>query len=271
MKKWLIIAGALVVVVVVAAVFFGLSKIGPMIKAAVNTYGPGITRTEVRLGDVRVSIFSGEAKLSDFFLGNPQGFKSPQAMKVGSIFVDVDETSLTGDTIVIDRIEIVRPELTYEKAAGTDNFQTIMNNLKGTTGGGTAAKKPAEDRGAGKKLLIRELVVREGKVDLAMAALAGKTVTADLPEIHLKDLGKRTGGATPAETVNEVLTALYGKITGPAVTEAFTKGLKDLGVTAEALGKDASRIAGSVGKEAGKAAGSVGGKATEKVKGLFGR
>ena len=85
----------------------GLSNLGPVIKSAVNTYGPEITKTDVRLGDVKVSLFSAEAQLKDFYLGNPKGFKSPQAMKVRSIKMDVNEKSITTDTIVVDRIEVV--------------------------------------------------------------------------------------------------------------------------------------------------------------------
>jgi hypothetical protein len=120
-------------------------------------------------------------------------------------------------------------------------------------------------------LLIRELSITGGKVTLAMAALAGKTVSTDLPDIHLKDLGKRTGGASPAEVFNDVFVALYGKVTSPSVTQAFNKGLQDLGVTAEALGKAASHLAGSVSGEAATAGGSAAGKAAEKVKGLLGQ
>ncbi len=157
-KKWLIISAAVFVVVIVLDLF-GLSKIGPLIKTVVNTHGPQITKTDVRLGDVSVSIFSGEAKLKDFLLGNPKGFNAPQAMKVGSIYVNVDEKSLTKDTIVIDKIEVVRPEMTYEKAGGTDNFQTILNNVKSATGSATTAKKPPGEKGAGKKLLIRDFIL----------------------------------------------------------------------------------------------------------------
>jgi len=47
------------VVVVVVFLVVGISNIGPIIKKAVNTYGPDITKTAVRLGDVDVSVFSG--------------------------------------------------------------------------------------------------------------------------------------------------------------------------------------------------------------------
>jgi uncharacterized protein involved in outer membrane biogenesis len=258
-KKWVIIAAAVFVVVIIL-VLLGLSKIGPLIKAAVNTYGPKITKTEVRLGDVGVSIFSGEAKLKDFLLGNPKGFNAPQAMKVGSIYVSVDEKSLTKDTIVINKIEVVRPEITYEKAGGTDNFQTILNNVKSAIGPATASKKPAEEKGDGKKLLIRDFILKEGKVNLTMTGLAGKTVGTSLPDIRLKDIGKSQGGTSPAEAFKEVFAALYKEITSPAVTDALKKGLKDIGFSTEALGGEAE-----------KAVGSAGGEATKKLKGLFGK
>jgi hypothetical protein len=90
MKKWRIIAVTLIAIVI-ALVAAGLSKLGPTIKTAVNTYGPKITKTEVHIDEVSISIFSGQAKLKNFFFGNTAGFKSPYAMKVGSIYIDVNE------------------------------------------------------------------------------------------------------------------------------------------------------------------------------------
>ena len=105
MKKLLLIGGVVVIIIVVLVVL-GISKLGPIIKTAVNTYGPKITKTEVSLSDVGISIFTGETKLKGFRLGNPKGFKTPNAVSVGSIYVDVDEKSLTGDTIIIDNFII---------------------------------------------------------------------------------------------------------------------------------------------------------------------
>ena len=62
MKKWVLIGIGLLVIVVIVLVV-GISNLGPIIKKAVNTYGPKITKTEVRLGDVDVSLFSAKARL----------------------------------------------------------------------------------------------------------------------------------------------------------------------------------------------------------------
>lgn len=258
MKKWLYIVGGLLVIVV-AVVIFGLSKLGPIIKNAVNTYGPKITKTDVRLDDVGISILSGEAKLKNLYLGNPKGFKSPQAMRVKSVYVDVDEKSITGDTIIIDKVEVVGPEITYEKTGRTDNFKTILNNVKSGARASKSSKNQAAKEGEGKKLMIRNFIIKDGEVDLNMSVYGGSSLSASasLPDIHLKDVGKKKGGATPEEVFNIVFAELYKRITSPAVTTELNKQAKALASQALEGGK--------VGKEeVGKAAGDT-------VKSLFGK
>lgn len=256
MKKLILLGICGIVVVVLIVLVVGVSNLGPIIKTAINTYGPEITKTEVHLEDVKVSLLSGEAKLENFLLGNPEGFKSSQAMKVGSVLVNVDERTLAEDTIVIDRIEIVRPEITYEKKRGTDNFKAIQSNVTKTVKSGRPSKARAEKEGDSKKIVIRNFIVRGGKVNLVMSGLGGQSVTASLPDIHLKDVGKETGGASPAEAAQEIFAALYEKIASPAVAGTLNKGLRDLGSTIEAAREGAQKELGGV---------------TDKVKGLFGK
>ncbi len=266
MKKWILIGGGVVILITVFLVV-GISNLGPIIKGAVNTYGPRITKTEVRLADVDVSIFSGEANLKDFYLGNPKGFKSPKAISVGLIHVDIDEGSVTGETIIIDKIEVVRPEVTYEKVRGTDNFRTILNNVKKTVGSGEPAKNQHEEEGEGRKILIRDFILRDGKVNLAMSVFAGKTVSASLPDIHLKDIGKKKNGTSPAEAFEEVFAALYEKIISPAVIDTLNQGLQALGSNIGTEGDSAKKQLETAGEGAKKEVEAV----TNKVKGLFGK
>ncbi len=230
MKK-LLIAGVVVVVVVVAFVILTLSNLGPIVKKTVNTVGPKITKTDVKVSDVSLSIFSGEAKIKNFLLGNPKGFKSAQAMSVGSIYVDIDEKSITQNPIVINKIEIIAPQITYEKIAGSDNFQTLLKNVQGSAKAEkkAAPKSEAADSKQGKKIVINEVIIKDGKVNLTMAALAGKEITAPLPDIHLKDIGKEKQGATPAEAFEQIFASLYKSISADSVTAVLNDGLKQLG------------------------------------------
>lgn len=256
MKKWIFIGGAGVILIIIIVVIVGLSNLGPMIKNAVNTYGPEITKTEVQLGDVSVSLFSAKAELKHFLLGNPTGFKSQDAMNVGAIYVDVDEGSLTGDIITIDRIEVVSPEITYEKMRGTDNFQTILNNVKKAIGADKPSKKEPQKADGEKKIIIRDFIVRDGKVNLALTMLGGKGISAPLPDIHLKNIGQKKGGASPAEIFKEIFEELHQKITSPSVTDTLNKGLKSLGKSIETIEESAKKEMKTVG---------------EKVKGLLGK
>ncbi len=268
MKKFFLIGGAFVIIIIIVLVF-GLSNLGPIIKKAVNTYGPQITKTDVSLDDVDISLFTAEAKLKDLLLGNPKGFKSAQAMKVKSIRVKIDKKSLTKDTIIIDSIEVIAPDITYEKISGTDNFRTILDNVNKSTGADKAKKeksegqKEGEDKkeGEGKKLLIRNFIVKDGKVNFSTSLLGNRTISANLPDIHLKNIGEKKGGATPAEAVKEIFKSLYAKITSPAVTDVFKNGLKNLTGGAKAAVDKAKELGGSAG-EGVKAA-------SDKLKGMF--
>ena len=269
MKKWILLGGGVLVAVIIIVLVVGVSNLGPMIKNAVNTYGPEMTKTEVRLGDVGVSLLSAEAELKDFLLGNPEGFKSLQAMRVKSIHLNVDEKSITKNTIIIDKIDVVAPEITYEKIRGTDNFQTIMNNVKKSIGADKTTAPPAEKgkKTEGKKILIKNFIVRDGKVNLAMAVLGENPLSADLPDIHLKNLGQKKGGATPAEAFKEIFVALYTKITSPAVTDVLNKGLKKLTTDTQAVTQKTKKQLEDAGQSAKDEV-----KATaDKLKGIFGK
>jgi len=264
MKK-IIFTGSVVIIFIILILVIGISNIGPLIKKAVNSYGPGITKTELHVEDVSVSIFSGEARLKEFYMGNPRGFKSPEAMRVGSVFVDVEEKSLIEDTIIIDRIEVVRPEITYEKVEGTDNFKTIIDNIKKSAGAGKASKDRSEEAGKGKKILIRDFIVKDGKVTLASSLLAGKSISAPLPDIHLKNLGGEKEGASPDEMFKEILTAVYEKITSNAVTDFLNKELKTLEMSLEEAGEGAKKQLKAVEEDAKEELEKV----SEKLKGLL--
>jgi hypothetical protein len=122
MKKLIIAAGMLTTAFIITAVIL-VVRLDSLITMAINTYGPEITGTEVRTGDVRVSFLSGEATVKNFLLGDPKGFRSAHAMKAASISVDLELGSLLGDTIVVKRIEVVQPDVIYEKRGGTDNLK----------------------------------------------------------------------------------------------------------------------------------------------------
>ena len=265
MKKWILISIGIIIIVIAVTLFLGISNLGPIITNALNTYGPDITKTEVHLRSADVSIFSAEVDLRDFYLGNPKGFKSPKAMSVGSIRVNVDESTFTKDTIIIDSIQVLAPEIIYEKVGNTDNFKAILNNVKkrAKMPEKPSGEKPEKESG-GKKLLIRDLVVKDGKVNVSVAMLGEEeSVSAALPDIHLTDLGKEEGGASPAKVFERVLNLLYEQITSSAVSDILNKKLD------EVLGTSLDELEANARKELETLKGEKGEEIKEKLRSLF--
>ncbi len=249
MKKWLLIGVGGIVVLIIVALIIGLTNLGPIIKKAINTYGPGITKTKLHVDDVDVSIFSSEATIEGFFLGNPKGFSAPEAMRVDSIYVNLDKKSIASNVIVINRIVIKQPSITYERTAKGDNFQAILQNVQGP-----AKPAPKEEKvpkeGPGKKVIIKDLLITGAKVKLlaSVAGLGQKAVTASLPEIHLNDIGKKEGGESMAKAAEKILNALYTKLRSPEFANSIKEQLKALGADVQKI-EDKAKEAVSKGKQ----------------------
>lgn len=77
-----------------------------------------------------------------------------------------------------------------------------------------------------------------------------------LPDIHLKDIGKETGGATPEQAVSAVLSAVTRAATG------------SVGESVKSAGKGVTETA-SKAVESVKGATDAASKTVESVKGLF--
>ncbi|MBG0790754.1 MAG: hypothetical protein H0S80_09680 [Desulfovibrionaceae bacterium] len=268
MKKIILIGSGVVVAAIIAMIVLVVLNLGDLIKAAVEKYGPPITKTEVRLGSADISILSGSGSLENFFLGNPQGFSMPSALECGTIRVSVETDSLTTDTIVINEIYVDGPVVSYEKKGSTDNFQTIVNNINKTVAGERKADKAAEDKtatetGSEKKIVINDFIVKNGKINVGGSLLkvfGDKGMGIALPDIHLKDIGKDKE-TTPAEAFSQILAEMTGDVSG-SVTQFGKELQKQLGKAVEGAGKALEDAA----KGAGEGADSVGGA----IKGLFG-
>ena len=251
MKKVLI--GVVVVIVLVAAgIYWFASNLDSFVKTAVEEYGSKATKTKVTLDSVKLSLTEGKGTLAGLTMGNPEGFKSDNAMTLGEISVALDTASLGSDTIVIKEIDVGAPKVTYELGPGGSNFDVIRKNVDAYAGGAGGSGGGGSSEG-GKKLVIENLYIRDGKVNVSAAALAGKSVGAPLPTIHLKDIGKDSGGATPAEVADKVIKAISSgatKAVGTLDLDKLTGGAT--GAAKGVIEKGKEGVGGTLNKLLGK-------------------
>ena len=210
-KKLLTTFLILVFIAAVAIYFLGSGILNKSIKTGVETFGPKITQTSVTLDDVKLSILSGDGQLSGLYVGNPEGFSSEHIFALGKIEVDMDAGSLFSDEIVINKIYIKEPQISYEKTLKTSNLKELLRNIEESTGSDetTETETPKDDEAAtGKDVLIKEFIIEQPKAFLGIIGL-GATVT--LPSIELTNIS--SSEKKIAETVlKQVIAKLFENI-----------------------------------------------------------
>jgi hypothetical protein len=228
-SKILITLGILAVIAA-AGLFFLFSRLDRIVAAAIEKYGSEATGTKVEVSSVRIRPKAGEGSIRNLSIGNPPGFSTPNAFRLEDITVAVDTGSIPRDPLVIDKVTVRAPRITYEiNPAGQSNIGGIQKNVQGRQ-----AKEPsgtkARDGGGKKKIIIRSLVIEKGEVSIQVAALPGKPTNVSLPRIELKDLGGK-GGDSPGAIARQVLEPLVNQViqaaTRAGIGQYLGKGAED--------------------------------------------
>lgn len=187
------------------------------IKSRIETIGPMITGTPVTLDSVRTSLLFGSIELRGLAVGNPKGFHAPYAFRVGSLRVRVNWRSLAAPVLIIEEVFIDAPEVTIEGLHPNDNLSQLQHHVREFAGGGTA-KAAAPPQGAGsRKVQVTDFVMKDGRgtVRFGLRGEGGHSLSVGIPDLHLKDVGKASGGVTPEQLATALTDAIIGAIMHP--------------------------------------------------------
>jgi len=215
---------SVIILVVIALVIFVITNLDRGIKTAVESIGPEMTQSQVTLSSVDLSLTTAKGRFSGLRVGNPQGFDSADAFRLGEISFAMDPDSLASDTIIIESLHIVAPEITMERAGGRSNLDQLQANIASYLGADT---DQSSAEGSNKKFIIRDLRITDGKVQYAI--LGGEGLELELPDLRLTDIGKE-GGVSAAEAAGEIISAIVAAA-GKAVSQSGA--IKDLGGSLE--------------------------------------
>ncbi len=279
MKKVLIGFGV-VLILIIGGVIALYSNLGDIIKEAIQRYGSEATQAIVVVDSVDLDVTNGKTSLKGFVVGNPAGFKSNSAFELGNIAVQVDTSSLDSDTIIIKTVQIDGPRITYELGDSGPNVDAIKRNVDSyakqfISGDSTASSN--QDAGPQKKIIIERLTITDGSVNVSAPFLDGKPLGTSLPTITLTDIGKDSGGASPADVIKRIIDEMTkgvgGAISGlnldDMAKQASAKAQEALdGATAGAA--DAVKSATEGSGATGEAASGTVEDAGKAIKGLLG-
>lgn len=240
MKKALVSIGigicVLVVLLLVGLTFFG----GSMVKGAVNGFGPSVMGVPVTLEEANFRPLAGKIKLTRLHVGNPKGFKTPALFELGEVDIELNVKSLFSDMIVIHKIAVVAPHITYERGLLDSNFGALTKQLD--------LKRDKKPKKGDKKVVIDELVVTDPSLNVSITAAGGHAIPIKLGKVELKDIGKEHGGVTFADAMKIIFSVITSNVENAVMGagDLLGSGAKAIGTGAKAVGSGAMAVGGAV-------------------------
>jgi uncharacterized protein involved in outer membrane biogenesis len=236
MKKILTIITLAVLISIAGGAWWLYDSLDALVASLIREYGTDITGVPVKLSSAKIMVADGTATLHNLVVGNPPGYKTSHALSFDEITMKLDIDSLTKNVIVIREISITQPDVSYEYAASGSNLEAIQQNINRYVSQNFGVNGAPRPEKPGKKLIIDNVYVKNGKIDVTAEILNGREVSIPLPELHLIDIGKRPNGASAGEVTKQILGGIM-----QGATKAV--GGLNLGIGVDSLKKDAGAVA----------------------------
>ena len=212
----------LLILAILGALVYYFFPLEMVVKKAVNKYGSEVTGTDVNLSGFHLNLKNGEATVKEVTVANPSTYKTKYAIQLGNVDVKVNLKSLTSDTIIVDKIIVNKPVISYEMLSLTqNNIADIINNVNKYTA--VSQSEPVEEKTAedssSKKVIIKEVVISNGEINGAMTA-APDVVSAAiaLPTVTLNNIGEESDGMTIADSIALILNKLLSSVSTTVIS-----------------------------------------------------
>lgn len=211
MKKALIWIAVLLVVILGTGTYLAYNHLDYLVKLAVEYYGTDILKTDVQVDTVRIKAADGRASIKGFTIDNPDGFKSASAFGVSKVSVDLDMKNSTTDKIIIDKILIRAPGITYEVNQDLkSNLSSLLDNVNSS-----AAVGQKNDTSAGSGFqpvfVIRHFSLEQARLHALITPANNREYDFTLRNIELRNLGGEDG-MSPAKISEKILDTLYKEV-----------------------------------------------------------
>lgn len=215
----------IVVLTIAGGLYWAYNSLDHLVASAIRSYGSEITGVPVKVGSVDIELRDGSATLHDLSIGNPDGFKARHALELHEITLSIDIDSISSPVIVIKKFTLDSLDVNYETTQQGNNFDIIKGNINTYTAQFSSKKKSTEkDEGekkgsAEKRFILKKVDITGGKVTAKSYLVPDKALDAKLPDIHLRNIGQASNGATPGQISKEIF-GVIAKKSASAVAKA---------------------------------------------------
>jgi hypothetical protein len=213
-KVLLWILGVVVLLAVAAGVYLVMFS-GNLLKDGIETYGPQYLGADVEVQAVDLSLAEGSGEVRGLQIGNPTGFDGAHAMRLGKIKMVLDIDHISEELVVLKQVAIDGAEIAAIAKGKSTNLQQLMDNVTAAAG----LEETANDSGSEIKLIIDRLDFTNAKTSVSSDVLGD--VSVDIPDIHLKDIGRASNGVTVAEAVKQLMEPIYKSVSRAMIAQGL--------------------------------------------------
>lgn len=221
-SKWVLGVTLILLLGIAGGLYWTYRSLDHLVASAIRTYGSQITGVPVKVGSVHIDLGDGSATLRDLSIGNPSGFKGSHALALHEISMSIDIHSINSPVIVIKKFTVTDLEVGYEITKDGNNFDVIQSNINRNLAkfgdSKTDADKDKKDT-SNQKFILRKVDITGGKVAATSSFLPDRPINVNLPDIHLRNIGQASNGATPGKISKEILSVI-AKRSASAVARA---------------------------------------------------
>jgi uncharacterized protein involved in outer membrane biogenesis len=202
----LVIAGTGVILAV-----YGLNV---LVRVALEHWGPDVTGVKVDVQEVILSPFKGTGRITGLELGIPAGF-SARSVHFGETLVRLEPATLFSDVTVINELSVQSLAVAYERGDKGSNLDAIQRSIEAY--GKRSTSQPREGKSdaaesSKHRFVIDRLSIRKARVTMTTRGLKGQGLAFDLPDVELRDVGRKSGGVTASQAAAIVASTLQQKI-----------------------------------------------------------
>lgn len=194
--KFISILLLLLLVIGGGAIWYGVGNLDRIIKEIINTQAPAATQLPVSVQAVETNFRDYRISLGDLRVGNLPGFDTPHAIMLGDVSAQMGAINVANRLFTLNEVVIDAPDINVEFKSGKINLKEIQSHLQSLAGEPDPTVAAARAEGEQDvRLIIDNLYIRNAKVSVSGAPGVGsKSYT--LKQIHLKDIGRASNGAT---------------------------------------------------------------------------
>jgi len=200
--------GAVVVLVIVAAliVTFVLSNLDSLVKQAIETVGTEVVGSPVGVDRVSISLEQGRGEIAGLRIANPRGFPDGNALELGQIVLDLDIRNVSAELVTLESVIVGGTRINAVQGSGGNNLQALLDNIRRSSDSdGSGSSESGEEPQT--KLIIDEFRFEDAQVSVEISGVPGGR-SATVPDVVLRDIGRKSNGVTAAEAARQILEPL---------------------------------------------------------------